>query len=271
MLIYRYPYIDLSQFKILTHIDDNAMAHPEVLFKDTSIGREIDVPIDKLNDADKKALVANKPKPPFPKIWSVGGTVQRISDNPLKGGNSETSTRNPTDKYPKKLIDYPINQFRVYVNENSYFQSKLPHITNTKSLIKMKALDDIGKKFNLEDPYFVSLASMYTATFLCGISIQHLHESDGVPKIITSIIRFHVYFWLRRFIRNPNLLKPYSHMMGDLKKYIATRHIEMESGPDGDGNTGLFDTIIYKSPDDYLRYIPIKSNGLTNIGMKCLN
>ena len=185
-----------------------------------------------------------------------------ISDNPLEGSNRDTSTRNPTNKYPKKLINYPVNQFHIHVNEGSYFQSKLPHITNSKSLIKMKGLEDIRKMFNLEDPYFVSLAAMYTASFQCGISIHHLHESDGVPKIITSIIRFHVYFWLRRFIKNPKLLKPYSSMMGDLKEYIATRHIELEAGPDGGGNTGLFDTITY---------IAIKSNGLTNIGLKCLN
>lgn len=84
MLIKKYPYIDLNQFKILTHIDGDAKAHPEVVFMDKSSGREIDVHMDR----GKHALVAMKPRPPFPKLWSgagAGGTIQVLPKGKAHG------------------------------------------------------------------------------------------------------------------------------------------------------------------------------------------
>ena len=45
-LLKKYPYIDLSRFKILTHmVDNDVKAHPEVFFKDTTKG-DTDVPME---------------------------------------------------------------------------------------------------------------------------------------------------------------------------------------------------------------------------------
>ena len=45
----------------------------------------------------------------------------------------------------------------------------------------------------------MSLCAMYAAIYICGISTNHLTFSDRVHPVITSLIRYHVYFWVRRF------------------------------------------------------------------------
>ena len=60
-LLKKYPYIVLSRFRILTHIDRDAKAHPEVLFTDTSRGstHEVDYPIEgKSSLLEKPAIYA---------------------------------------------------------------------------------------------------------------------------------------------------------------------------------------------------------------------
>ena len=48
----KYPYIDLSRFKILTHINNDASVHLEVLFIDLSKGASHEVDY-KIEDNDK--------------------------------------------------------------------------------------------------------------------------------------------------------------------------------------------------------------------------
>ena len=83
-LLQKYPFIDLSRFKILNHIDNDAKAHPDVLFMDSSHGmnQEVDYDIegdDKTRFWDNKQftkyLYSNRP---FPLIWSGGGSIQGL-------------------------------------------------------------------------------------------------------------------------------------------------------------------------------------------------
>ena len=71
-LLKKYPYIVLSRFRILTHIDRDAKAHPEVLFTDTSRGstHEVDYPIEGKsrfwkNQQFTQYLYSNRPFPPL--------------------------------------------------------------------------------------------------------------------------------------------------------------------------------------------------------------
>lgn len=84
MLLKKYPYIDLSRFKILTHIDGDAKAHPEVVFMDKSSGRESDLHMDKLNVSGKEAL--------FPIIWSsvhAGAALHTLPEGRAHGRSAE--------------------------------------------------------------------------------------------------------------------------------------------------------------------------------------
>ena len=79
----KYPYIGLSRFKILTHIDRDAKAHPEVLYTNTSRGsaHEVDYNIggdDKErfwgNPRFTQYLYSNRS---FPLLWIGEGPSRR--------------------------------------------------------------------------------------------------------------------------------------------------------------------------------------------------
>ena len=121
---------------------------------------------------------------PFPKIWMANGTVQ-----PLPKG------RKAYEQWPPHwVLDYPINNFRVYVNDRDYFMSRFPTIDIDTSTSKSKWSD--------AETYYRVVLFTYLSTYGCGISMQHLSESPNVPggKIITSLMRFHVYFTIQRLL-----------------------------------------------------------------------
>ena len=55
---------------------------------------------------------------------------------------------------------------------------------------------------------FNMLFATYIATFLSGISLQNLTDSN-TPNVIQSIARFHVYYTIARFMKNPSLMREY--------------------------------------------------------------
>lgn len=120
---------------------------------------------------------SNSVKPPFPKIWMAKGTIQPLP-----------KARKIYEQWPpENVLNYPINNFRVYINNVDYFMSQLPVIK----------INTPGGKSNWDDneTYYRMLLFTYIATFGCGISMQHLSESQGIEKIITSLMRFHVHVY----------------------------------------------------------------------------
>ena len=96
------------------------------------------------------------------------------------------------DNFPTEyVLDYSVQQFRIYVNNTDYFASQLP---------ALKITTNDNTRWNLGELYFQSLVGTWIATYGCGIFIQHLCFSDQVPKQITSLMRFHVYFTVRRIM-----------------------------------------------------------------------
>lgn len=62
-----------------------------------------------------------------------------------------------------------------------------------------------------KNSYFCSLAAAYVTAFKCGISEKHLTNSfpNAKSNIVTSIVRYHLYFHMTRFMRNPKLFDRY--------------------------------------------------------------
>lgn len=70
----------------------------------------------------------NTNEPRFPKIWNRGGIIHKLPKGkrhkrqyPINGVNYYY------DNFPVEMVlNYPVNNFRVYINRNDYFISQLP-------------------------------------------------------------------------------------------------------------------------------------------------
>jgi hypothetical protein len=77
-------------------------------------------------------------------------------------------------------------------------------------LSTMKFIENVPFDYE-KNSYFCSLAAAYVTAFKCGISEKHLtnYFSNAKTNIVISIVRYHLYFHMTRFIRNPKLLDRY--------------------------------------------------------------
>ena len=112
-----------------------------------------------------------------PRIWGTAGTVQ---------------------PFLKNSSNVDVNSFKIYVTDDLFFDVNLPefNIRNNESSNDYK-----------DNSYLAALFAAYIATYSCGISKEHFNY-DG-PKIISSIARYHLYFHMRRFIRQPRKMSKY--------------------------------------------------------------
>ncbi len=140
-----------------------------------------------------------------------------------------------------------------------------------KTINEVAGLDIRKRPFDYKnESYFTMLCATYVATFLCGISIQHLTESDDVPKIITSMVRYHLYYQIEKFRTYPSLLDRYaSQFEKPVRKYLPIKHIKVLSvGKDRDGNLEYYKGTVNYSTTDYKSLIAQSTTGLTKIGQK---
>ena len=100
------------------------------------------------------------------------------------------------------VLPFNVIQFSVFV---TYTQSNFdPLDTTWKNEGKVK---DIRKaKVDKDNPYFASLIAAYVISQKGGVSLEHLEENPIIPKIITSIARFYVYYHVQGFLRDPTKL-----------------------------------------------------------------
>ena len=75
--------------------------------------------------------------------------------------------------------------------------SKLPQL-NIKS--------GYNAEWGIKNPYFQSIVGSWIASYASGVSIQHRTFNDDVPKPITSLMIFHIYFTIQRFMRKPEVI-----------------------------------------------------------------
>ena len=88
----------------------------------------------------------------YPKIWRSGDTVMSI----LKGlKHKKAYSINGVDFYYNNfateiVLNYPVNNFRIYVNDRDYFISSLP---------KLNITSDHNAEWNLKNPYYQSIVA----------------------------------------------------------------------------------------------------------------
>ena len=105
------------------------------------------------------------------------------------------------------------------------------------------------------------------STFLCGISVRNLEWNDHTPKQITSISRYHLYYTMRKFIKNPELMKAYD--LSGMKGYLPVS-IQSFNGASHGGGTYVKAGWVNYSNSDHLHFIPYKSDGITQVGVQLL-
>ncbi len=202
-------------------------------------------------------------------IWSADGTIQTYDVN------HETTT------------DMDINRIKIYVTDDKWFLANLSPYTVTNTLSR-----DYKK-----NPFLVSLLAAYVTTYVCGISTEHFEYNDRTPGIITSMARYHLYYHMSRFLRDPSKLERYmSHIipfvrnhtpyikvwedefyktdmtLNEWHKWVevrdpVVRNYSYDKERGGIKYQALVNARIGR-PNDYRRFIAHKTSGLTDIGQK---
>ncbi len=203
-------------------------------------------------------------------IWFADGTIQPFDIN--------------SDK-----LAYDIFLHKIYVtNEEDgcfYSDTYHPSIINTLSADYKK------------NPYLTAILAAYVATYVCGISVKHFKWNDSTPRIITSMARYHLFYHMSRFLRDPSKLDRYmSHIIPYVRKqtpYVETwvhdfyktdmtldEWYNWASKRDPKVRNYSYDKesggVVYQKldgsrnghPNDYKRFVAFESNGLTKIGQK---
>ena len=206
----------------------------------------------------------------WPKIWSPISLTKikftRLTcPRPKYGIPSDTKYQEPVD------LKASLHNFRVYVNDTEYFMSNLPHVyakwSSGKDL-RVGDVHDIRKtSFDYKtEPYFAMICGAYIASHLSGISLLNLFDKSA-GNLISSFVRYHFYYQIRKFMQHPKLLDQYD--VSGVKKYIPYKVVERESEEtDGDDNIFVYMTYIEHSSTDYRSFIAYQSEGLTPIGQK---
>ncbi len=128
-------------------------------------------------------------------IWFANGTVQ---------------------PYKKNTTMRDTNKFKMYVTDTQYFEASLTpfSITNTKSIDYKK------------NPYLIAIIAAYISTYVCGISNKHMEYNDDTPGIITSMVRYHLYYQKSKFLKDPSKLERYiTHIPRTIQRHKPTTDV----------------------------------------------
>ena len=179
------------------------------------------------------------------------------------------------------------------MTDDDYFVANLPSldITNTSSLYYEK------------NSYLTAIIAAYVSTYVCGISTKHLEYNKETPGIITSMVRYHLYYQMSRFLTYPKKLERYFSLIPNSVKKHKPTHVGwvdaydqgreeintwlLEKQKEGEqrkirkwsyskNSHGYVTGIKYQkvgghfpnSVDDYKMFIATTTNGLTKIGQK---
>ncbi len=204
-------------------------------------------------------------------IWFADGTVQPYEKNPSKEN---------------------VNNFPAHVTDDKYFAASLPQLSVTNS----------SSSDYKQNPYLIAIIAAYVSTYVCGISTKHMEFNDQTPGIVTSMVRYHLYYQISRFLRDPNKLDRYISKVPDsVKKHKPTNDVWTKAYHQGSEELltwlsdqkdrhklrnyrysknakGVITGIAYekitgqspKSVDDYKMFVATKTDGLTKLGQKLL-
>ena len=111
----------------------------------------------------------------------------------------------------KGELPFRPNHFRIFVNGDQSFlfttdalDTKWTNSSNVKDITKV----GVDRRYK-EDPYFASLMAAFIISQKSGICTKHLRGNASVPKIVTSVLRFYVYYHMKRFLRSPDKMDKY--------------------------------------------------------------
>ena len=92
------------------------------------------------------------------------------------------------------------------MNETDYFDTNFYENLDELKCKNTEKVKDIRKsKFNINENFFNAVASMYVLTWKSGFSLENINYSKN-SKILQSLCKFHLYFWFKRFQKQPDLL-----------------------------------------------------------------
>jgi hypothetical protein len=236
----------------------------------------VDTPLLEIND-DTPVVT----KDGWPLVWASGGSIPAFTH--LRETKHEWGIKH-YPKFQKAVkLGYQIHNFKVYVSDNDYFYSKFTplehHDWKNKSILyeNNRGTDalPVGVETDIRtvdmdfenDPYFALVCSAYIATFLCGISVKCLEWNDHTPKQITSIARYHLYYTMKKFITNTELMKAYD--LSGMKGHLPVS-VQSFNGASHGGGTYVKAGRVNHSNSDHLHFIPYDSNGITTIGTRLL-
>ena len=180
----------------------------------------------------------------------------------------------------------------MYMTDNEYFTASLAPYT-----IKNTLSSDYKK-----NPYLIAIIAAYVSTYVCGISTQHLEYNDHTPGIITSVVGYHLYYQISKFLRDPSKLERYiAHVPRTIKKHKPTTNVWSDAFDHGSkeintwhsevrdrskvryyryskNSRGYVTGITYQKVigqptndvNDYKMFIATTTDGLTKIGQKLL-
>ena len=194
----------MTKFEFFANFDKNGnFLGSQIFFKNNEL-LSTDIASDTFKNHKNmtKYLYSNNVKhyDSFPKIFKSGGKIQQLPrGNKHKGFAFVKNNTRFWDEFPVDyVLNYPANKFKIYVSDLKYFNSNLPELDTT---INQHARLTKQDKFDMSQHYYDSLVGAYVASYVCGISIEHLTPSPEIPKQITSFLRFHIYFTIRRITR----------------------------------------------------------------------
>ena len=149
--------------------------------------------------------------PNFPKVWDLSNK----KEDPQK-----IFLRRSDD-----TLDWDVFKFKVYVNETDYFQTNFYEDLDNLKWRNTGNVKDIRKsKFDVNENFFNAIAAMYVLTWKSGFSLENITYNKN-PKLVQSLCKFHLYFWFKRFQKQPDLLRrhldpsDYKFLMSRLRLY----------------------------------------------------
>ena len=190
----KYPYADVKNFKFQIILSrDGEISSPTRVYYFDENGANWEISSVAFNDFFSSSLYWGPTK-----IWDPSlETVDRY----FKGDG----------------VGFPfdLNHFRIFVNSDQSFSFQTAAVnsetTKWKNSENVKDIRTVGS-FDGEsrsDPYFASLMAAYIISQKTGICKKHLREDPGVPKIVTSVLRFYVWYHMSRFLRYPEKMSKY--------------------------------------------------------------
>ena len=159
----KYPYIDFSRLKILTHLDNDAKAYSEVFVKDMTMEGN-----NKLRFWDNKSLTQC--------LYSkraVPTAMKTCTD--IHAYNSGTSESTKLYYPEEPVLDNIASDFKVYVIQARWFKGRLPRLEDM-----IISSYRIGKRWENYKVYNRIVFAIYCATYCCGVSLTHLAGSNEV-------------------------------------------------------------------------------------------